>query len=292
MPIAYHAAVRKRLAGGCILGAAMTVLVLAPIVVAQRVDQGRKSFESRCARCHGADGNGGEMGPSITRRLPPLDQAALEKVIRDGVPTKGMPPSVVAAPEMADLVAFLRSIERRESDEPIVRRTITTTDDKTITGRVLNEGFDDLQLRTDDAKVHLLRRAGDRYRSVTSGTDWPTYNGETGGNRYTTLTGIDKTNVARLAPAWMFSIPDAGQLQLTPVVAGGIMYVTAPNEAYALDAGTGRRLWHYKRPRTKGVAGGWANRGVGVAGDRVFMVTDHAHLLALQPVHGRAAVGQ
>src|SRR5688572_20600540 len=53
---------------------------------AQPVEQGRKSFESRCARCHGADGNGGEMGPSITRRLPPLDRAALEKLIRDGVP--------------------------------------------------------------------------------------------------------------------------------------------------------------------------------------------------------------
>jgi alcohol dehydrogenase (cytochrome c) len=265
---------------------AIAALALAPLVAAQRVDQGRKSFESRCARCHGADGNGGEMGPSITRRLPPLDQTTLEKLIRDGVPAKGMPPAVVAAPEMGDLVAFLRSIERRESDVPIVRKTIITTDNQTITGRVLNEGFDDLQLRTDDAKVHLLRRAGDRYRSVTSTADWPTYNGETGGNRYTKLAQIDKTNVARLAPAWMFTVPDAGQLQVTPVVVGGIMYVTAPNEAYALDAGTGRRIWHYKRPRTKGVQGGWANRGVGVAGDRVFMVTDHAHLIALNRFTG------
>ena len=49
--------------------------------------------------------------------------------------------------------------------------------------------------------------------AVTSEADWPTYNGETGGNRYTTLTQIDKTNVARLAPAWMFTIPDAGSLR-------------------------------------------------------------------------------
>ena len=46
------------------------------------------------------------------------------------------------------------------------------------------------------------------------------------------------------------------------------------------------RIWHYKRPRTKGVAGGNANRGVGVAGDRVFMVTDHAHLIALNRFTG------
>ena len=84
----------------------------------------------------------------------------------------------------------------------------------------------------------------------------------------------------------MMTIPDAGQLQGTPVVADGIMYVTAPNEAFALDAGSGRRIWHLKRPRTKGIAGGGANRGAAVAGERVFMVTDNAHLLALNRFTG------
>ena len=45
-------------------------------------------------------------------------------------------------------------------------------------------------------------------------------------------------------------------------------------------------IWRFKRPRTKGVVGGGANRGVAVAGDRVFMVTDHAHLLALDRFTG------
>ena len=43
-------------------------------------------------------------------------------------------------------------------------------------------------------------------------------------------------------------------------------------------------IWHYSRPRTKGLIGnaaGGVNRGVAVAGDRVFMVTDHAHIIAL-----------
>ena len=64
------------------------------------------------------------------------------------------------------------------------------------------------------------------------------------------------------------------------------MYVTAANECVALDAGSGREIWQFKRPRTKGVGGGGANRGVAVAGDRVFMVTDHAHLLALNRFTG------
>ena len=72
------------------------------------------------------------------------------------------------------------------------------------------------------------------------------------------------------------------------------MYVTSANECYALDAGSGRQIWHYQRPRTKGLVGnaaGGVNRGVAVAGDRVFMVTDHAHLIALNRIHRRAAVG-
>ena len=59
------------------------------------------------------------------------------------------------------------------------------------------------------------------------------------------------------------------------------MYVTAPNEIFALDAGSGRQIWHFKRARTQGVAQGWANRGAAVAGDRVFLATDNAHVIAL-----------
>lgn len=251
----------------------------------QNVDPGRRAFETYCASCHGADGNGGEMGPPIVLRLATRDNQQLASLIRDGVPAKGMPPSKVADPEMAALLKFLRTIERRS--EPVVRKSLQTTDGRTLEGQVLGEGFEDLQLRTDDNRVHLLRRAGDRFRSVTSEIAWPTYNGDLGGNRYTTLTQINKNTVARLAPRWSFTIPGAGQLQVTPVVVDGIMYVTAPNECFALDAGSGRRIWHYKRPRTSGMAtGGGANRGVGVAGDRVFMQTDNAHLIALNRFTG------
>ena len=261
------------------------LLVTSTTLFAQAVDPGRRAFESRCARCHGADGRGGEMGPAIAERLSPLDDQQLMKLIREGQPLKGMPPNVVPDAEMADLVKFLRTIERT-GERPLVRMSVQTTDGRTLDGLVLGEGFDDLQLQTDDKRVHLLRRAGDRYRPVTSETPWPTYNGDPGGNRYTTLTQIDKTTVSRLAPKWIMTIPDAGQLQGTPVVADGIMYVTAPNEAFALDAGSGRRIWHLKRPRTKGIAGGGANRGAAVAGERVFMVTDNAHLLALNRFTG------
>ena len=119
---------------------------------------------------------------------------------------------------------------------------------------------------------------------------WLTYNGNLSGNRFSPLDKINRESVTRLVPKWMFPVPGAaGGLEVTPLVADGIMYVTAANEAHALDARGGREIWHYKRPRTKGLAGdaaGGINRGVGLLGNRVFMVADNAHLFALDKATG------
>jgi alcohol dehydrogenase (cytochrome c) len=120
---------------------------------------------------------------------------------------------------------------------------------------------------------------------------WPTYHGHLSGNRFSPLDQINISNVNQLAPRWMFTIHGTPRdLQMTPVVAGGVMYATSVNEAYALDARSGREMWHYRRPRTPGLAGDAAsgiNRGVALLGDRVFMVTDNAHLIALERTTGQ-----
>jgi PQQ-dependent dehydrogenase (methanol/ethanol family) len=120
--------------------------------------------------------------------------------------------------------------------------------------------------------------------------DWPTYHGQLSGNRHSLLRQIHTGNVAQLAPRWIFSIPNARRLEVTPVVVDGVMYVTTANRAYALDAQSGRQIWRYQRPLTKGLVGdaaGAINRGVAVLGDKVFMVTDNAHLIALHRLTGR-----
>ena len=160
------------------------------------------------------------------------------------------------------------------------------TDGRTLEGAILNQSPFNTQLRTADGKVHLLVRDGEAWRepSVVPKQDWPSYDGGASGNRYSTLQQINTGNVQRLAPRWVFPLPGAPQLQGTPIVVDGIMYVTASNEAYALDAATGRQFWHYQQPRTPGLQGGagrGANRGAALRGDLIFMITDHAHLIAL-----------
>ena len=225
------------------------------------------------------------MGPPIVFRLAARDDQQLGALIHEGLPARGMPPSDATGAEISALVKFLRTIQRRPEAKPVVRVTVQTVAGKTIGGQVLGEGFDDLQVLTDDKRVALLRRVGDRVREVTSTTDWPTYNGDPGGNRYTALTGINKANIARLAPKWVFSIPATSNSQVTPLVVGGIMYVAALNECHALDSGTGRPIWRYQHPRTPGMFNN-VNRGVAVAGDRVFMETDRAHIIALNRFTG------
>jgi PQQ-dependent dehydrogenase (methanol/ethanol family) len=120
---------------------------------------------------------------------------------------------------------------------------------------------------------------------------WPTYDGHLSGNRFSPLDQINTRNVARLAPQWIFPIPSAPRaLEVTPVVVDGVMYVTTVNEAFALYARSGREIWHYSRPRSQGLAGDAAsgiNRGVAVLGDRVFIVSDNAHLFALHRYTGQ-----
>ena len=122
---------------------------------------------------------------------------------------------------------------------------------------------------------------------------WPTYHGQLSGNRFSTLDQINGATIHSLAPKWMFTIEKAPRaLQTTPLVVDGVMYVTSVNEAFALDARSGRQIWHYSRPRTQGLAGDAAtgiNRGAAVLGDRVFIVTDNAHLIALQRDTGALA---
>jgi alcohol dehydrogenase (cytochrome c) len=127
------------------------------------------------------------------------------------------------------------------------------------------------------------------YASAQIKDDWPSYNGDYTGRRFSGLTQITPQNVGHLQAQWVFHARTPGVLEGTPVVVNGIMYFTGSNDVFALNAQSGEVLWHYARPVSGGLvddASGHINRGVAISGTRLFTETDNAHLLCLDARSG------
>jgi alcohol dehydrogenase (cytochrome c) len=264
-----------------------------------------RTFANRCRICHGSDGNGTDRAPALLGFVGSHSDAEIATLVRTGRLDKGMPRFDFTDDEMKTLLAHLRglvsgAVVPAPDGRAALRGTafephpvsLTLQDGRKLEGTLMSETAFSATLSTADGKFHLLARDGNVYRErpIEPKQDWTSYDGSITGNRYSSLEQINLKNVQRLSPAWVFPNPTAVQLEVTPVVSDGVMYITAPNEAYALDATTGRQIWSFKTPRTPGLlssAGDGANRGVAISGDRVFMVTDSAHLLALDRRTGK-----
>jgi len=267
--------------------------------------------EGRCAQCHTMQGRGGVTGPDLSRAGEELTLAEIEQSLRHPAsrPQRGYQVVTLRLRSGAALRGLLRNeslydlqLLDLEGRLRLFRRDEIGAIERQSAPYMPPVRADDSQLQ--DLIAYLVNPperqpvAGDTARpgdiaweriAHPQPGDWPTYHGQLSGNRYSKLDRIGPRNVARLAPRWMFPVPGARHLEVTPVVVDGVMYVTNVNAAWALDAATGRRIWHYERPRSQGLAGdaaGGINRGVAVLGGRVFLVTDNAHLLALDRVTG------
>ena len=122
---------------------------------------------------------------------------------------------------------------------------------------------------------------------------WPTYNGDYSGRRYSSLTQINSSNIDSLAVAWMFRITNVGEqrgvgapvIKSTPLMVNGILYFTIPDHVYAVDARTGKELWHYDWQDRGGHLIG--NRGVGMYGDWLYFMTPDDWFISLHAKDGK-----
>ena len=113
---------------------------------------------------------------------------------------------------------------------------------------------------------------------------WLMYSGDYSGQRHSPLTQITPTNAARLTAQWTFQTGLPGKFEATPIVVDGVLYVTGlRNTAWAIDGRTGRQIGRYQRelPQDLRLCCGPVNRGFAIHGDRLFMATLDAHLVAL-----------
>ena len=125
-----------------------------------------------------------------------------------------------------------------------------------------------------------------------SSTEWPVHGGTDLEQRFSPLAQINVDTVGQLGLAWSVEFDSNRGQEATPIVTGGVMYVsTAWSRVYALDAGTGRELWRFD-PKIAGREGFTAccdvvSRGVAVADGRVFLGALDGRLIALDAKTGK-----
>ena len=225
-------------------------LLCLPLLAAS---SGARVFADHCAGCHGSNARGSSKGPGLAAnpRLAGQSAGQLRALIERGFPDSGMPPFDLPTAELDAVARYVQD---------------------------LNTGLKPAAAPAGRLVVWHAPQPG----------DWLTYNGNLSANRYSELKQIDRANVSRLQLKWLFPIAHFG-LEVTPLEADGVMYVTGPNQVYALDAVTGEEIWKYARPQTAGLVGDAAlgtNRGVAIRDARVYFVTDNAHLIALDRATG------
>ena len=253
-----------------------------------------------CGGCHMIYGRGGVKGPDLTTLGRKLTITRIEKALSD---PGGTPGYQILSIKLKD-GRVLRGFARNESNYDLQLQDFEGNfhflkqSDIVQIDRQQKPLMPPVRLASTNLQNLLAYLSSPStpaappetsLKGATPGIgDWPTYNGQPEGNRYSPLDQINEGNVSQLAARWTFRVRGARDLETTPVVIGGLMIVTNSNEAYALDAASGREVWHYRRAFSGGEGGEVvaANRGVAVLGDKIFMATPDAHLLALNWVTG------
>lgn len=113
---------------------------------------------------------------------------------------------------------------------------------------------------------------------------WPTYHGDYTGQRHSMLRQITPDNVHQLTLAWTFPTNQNQSIKGTPIVVDGVVYLTTPDNLWAIDARSGRQIWAYRYPQNDGFHIG--HRGVAISGNSVFLTTPDAHLLSIDTRDG------
>jgi alcohol dehydrogenase (cytochrome c) len=135
------------------------------------------------------------------------------------------------------------------------------------------------------------------------GESWPVYSGDYSGKRYSSLTQINQSNVKNLTLAWtrrlsLGNTPGSivggvgaefyggnAQIKGSILQVNDVLYVTAPDNVWALDANDGREIWHYVWKTRGGTHIG--NRGVGIWNNYLFFVTPDDYFISLDATTGK-----
>jgi PQQ-dependent dehydrogenase (methanol/ethanol family) len=270
--------------------------------------------EGACSACHVVRGRGTSNGPDLSNLASRMRLANMQQVLAN--PSASITPGYAMASVVLNDGTTLRGFLRAQGSHDVVVQTkdgklrplvdseykSVAQDQQSAMGAYRGTAEEQRNLLAylstlNGAGVGALKEPGvapakaeiDATEHPAKG-NWPNYNGGLDGNRNSPLDQVNVANATKLQLQWVYSINFAG-LETTPVVVDGVMYVTGNNQVFALSAKSGREIWRYERPKSPGstISGDAAigvNRGVAVLGDRIFYLTDNAHLIALDRLTG------
>lgn len=208
----------------------LIALLTALTATAQEEPSGRAIFNSACSHCHGADGRGGELGPSVVPRVTEDDDQALAQFLRTGSPERGMPPTMIPDEQMPVLLEYLHFLASSPAGEG--EATSQVADTRPVLPNHVVENF----VPIDSDMLHN-----------PSPSNWLWFSRTADAQRFSPLDQINTDNVGSLALAWARALPD-GLSYTIPLVYNGVMYLSTPAASViALDATTGDRIWEYRR---------------------------------------------
>ena len=267
-----------------------------------QAEAGRSVYAGACAECHGAVFEGGSHGPALsgvgfTSRWGERTAAELFEYVR-----REMPPGLggsLSDDAYLNVVALALEANGRAAGD------VRLTADASIT---LGGGPGPARATRaqagaagagagEDAAARTTRYGPPRALGPTPVTDallqqpppgdWPNWRRTLDNHGYSPLDQIDRDTVGGLRLAWAVAIED-GNNQTTPLVRDGVMFVAHPgNVVQALDASTGDVLWEYRHPLPEDAARYGATRTLALYGDKVFLATYDARLVALDAGTGR-----
>ena len=285
----------------------------APTIADGNVSAGEALFDGKaaCATCHEVNGRGGIVGPDLSSaaRLTP---AALRQAIVD--PNSGSPKTTVVVTtrdgrtirgvrrdedtfsvQLVDATGQLHLLDKLTlASEHVEDRSLMPADYAT---RLSPADITDLVAYLQSLHGRDLRRTmaqpmtrgvtADRLRgSRAEPQNWLMYWGDYQGTHFSPLAQIDAGNVRQLRSVWALPLPGDSVLEGTPLVVDGVMYATGggnPATVTAIDARSGRQIWRWVRPQRtiNPYEINRFSRGVSILGDRLFVGTLDAALIAL-----------
>lgn len=228
------------------------------------LEAGKKLFLENCSTCHGDEGRGG-AGPNLydhSYRKGRSDWALYQTIVH-GIPKTAMVGRNLPRDDVWSIVYFIQQTIVEAKAENAAGNAVTI---KPVTAAEIATAAD-------------------------HPAEWLTYSGSYSAQRHSQLRQITRENVGQLQLQWVRQLPTSAEhVETTPIVRGSTMFITEPpNQTLALDALTGEVKWTYSHdlPAKLFLCCGPVNRGVAILGNRLFVGTLDAHLIALDADTGK-----